>query len=212
MYASPSAPSTRTVEPELWITGWAPPGVTTSFTDDAGTPLEVTLVSTSVAVLSEGFRSLTPAGVAPAASLETDRPHAGSREALRVVVVERHDDVAVVLGDRVGDLRGGDGAEQATALAGADLHVDRVGLELGLDVLGVVLVAHRAGGAGRLDRLDGLLAAAAPADAEATGDEVVAAVAVLDLDHVAGGAESVDLLGQDELHVFSSLPQRPVDV
>ena len=82
---------------------------------------------------------------------------------------------------------------------------------LALISLGVVVVADRARGAGGLDRLDGLLAAAGPADAEATRDEVVAAVAVLDLDDVAGGAEAGDLLGQDELHRLGS-SQRAVDV
>ena len=120
------------------------------------------------------------------------------------------DGLAGDVGERAGDLGGGDRTEQAAAGAGPDLDRNGLGLELGLDLLGVVLVAHGARGAGLLDRLDGLLAAAGPAHGQAAGHEVVAAVAVLDLDHVAGGAEAVDLLGQDELHVDS--PQRPVDV
>ena len=93
------------------------------------------------------------------------------------------------LGERAGDLGGGDGAEQPAALAGLDLDVDRRGLELGLDLVGVVVVADRTGGAGLLDRLDGLLAAAGPADRDAARDEVVTAVAVLDLDHVTGARD-----------------------
>jgi hypothetical protein len=75
----------------------------------------------------------------------------------------------------------------------------------------VAEVANGARGASSLDRLDLLLTATRPAQREAAGDEVVAAVAVLHLDDVAGGTEAGDLLGQDELHVVSSL-QRPVDV
>ena len=56
-----------------------------------------------------------------------------------------------------------------------------------------------------------LLATTGPAQREAARDEVVAAVAVLHLDDVAGGTETGDFLGQDELHVLSS-SQRPVDV
>ena len=82
---------------------------------------------------------------------------------------------------------------------------------LGMGALGGVVVADRARSAGLLDGLDGLLAATGPADRHAARDEVVAAVAVLDLDDVAGGAEAVDLLHEDELHVAISR-QRPVDV
>ena len=86
------------------------------------------------------------------------------------------------------------------------------GLELGLDLLGVVLVARPRASA-RAALIDSMVFSPPRVQrmAEATRDEVVAAVAVLDLDHVAGGAEAVDLLGQDELHVVSS-SQRPVDV
>jgi hypothetical protein len=53
--------------------------------------------------------------------------------------------------------------------------------------------------------------APAPPGGQATRDEVVAAVAVLDLDHVAGRAEAVDFLNQNDLHSLDS-SQRPVDV
>ncbi len=115
------------------------------------------------------------------------------------------------LGQGVGEVGRGDGAEQAAVGAGADLDVDRGGLELGLDLVGVVVVADRAAGASRLDRVDLLLAATGPADRDVARDEVVAAVAVLDLDDVAGRTEAVDLLGEDELHVVDS-SQRPVEV
>ena len=111
----------------------------------------------------------------------------------------------------VGDLADGHRTEQTTTGTGAHLDGDGLGLELGLDLLGVAEVADGARGASSLDRLDLLLATAGPPQREATGDEVVAAVAVLHLDDVAGGTETGDFLGQDELHVVSSL-QRPVDV
>jgi hypothetical protein len=76
----------------------------------------------------------------------------------------------------------------------------------------VAEVADGARGAGRLDGLDGLLAAAGPADRHALGHEVVAAVAVLHLDDVAGATETGDLLGQDELHLLEPPSQRPVEV
>src|SRR5262245_38496276 len=113
--------------------------------------------------------------------------------------------------ERLGDVGDRDGTEQPTALAGADLDLDRRVLERGLEGVGGVLVADRTRGAGLLDRVDGLLGTAGPADRRATRDEVVAAVAVLDLDHVAGSAETGDLLGEDELHRRIS-SQRPVDV
>ena len=58
---------------------------------------------------------------------------------------------------------------------------------------------------------DLLLGALGPRDREALREQVVAAVAVLDLDHVAGGAEAGHLLSQDDLHVGAS-SQRAVVV
>ncbi len=115
------------------------------------------------------------------------------------------------LGDGAGDVVDGDRTEQASALAGAHRHVDRGALQLGLDRLGVVEVAHLAALAGGLDRLDLALAAAGPAHAEATRDEVVAGVPGTDLDDVTRRTEPVDLLSQDELH-RANPSQRAVDV
>ena len=50
------------------------------------------------------------------------------------------------------------------------------------------------------------------ADGEAARDEEVAAVAVLDLDDVTGGAEAGDLVGEDELHRASPSLSAPVEV
>ena len=47
--------------------------------------------------------------------------------------------------------------------------------------------------------LDLLLATAGPRHGEALGDEVVAGVPVLDLDDVAGGTETGDLVREDQL-------------
>ncbi len=82
-------------------------------------------------------------------------------------------------GDRLSDVTDGDGAEETTLLAGPDLELDRTGLELGLDLAGVVGVAQGAGRTSRLDRLDLLLGAAGPTDRVAPRDEVVAGVASL---------------------------------
>src|SRR5262245_11464047 len=87
-----------------------------------------------------------------------------------------------------------DRAEQPTTGAGADLEVHRLRLELRLDLLGVPEIADLADLAGLLDRRDLLLSALGPLDGQASGDEVVAAVAVLDLDHVTGRTEVGDLV------------------
>ena len=89
--------------------------------------------------------------------------------------------------------------------------MERLNLKQLAAAAGGLDVADRASVAGALDRVDLLLATAGPADREAARDEEVAAVAVLDLDDVAGGPEAVDLVGEDELHGVL-LPQRAVDV
>ena len=61
-----------------------------------------------------------------------------------------------------------------------------------------------------LDLHDLLLGALGPGDGGAARDEEVAAVAVGDLDDVAGQAEPGDLTGEDELH--GRPPQRAVEV
>ena len=84
-------------------------------------------------------------------------------------------------------------------------------LQLGLDLAGVAEVADLAGVAGPLDLGDLLLGALGPVDRRAARHQVVAAVAVGDLDDVAGAAEAGDLAGQDELH-RARPPQRAVEV
>src|SRR4029450_6535250 len=56
-----------------------------------------------------------------------------------------------------------------------------------------------------------LLRALGPKDREALREQVVTAVAVLDLDDVAGGAEAPHLLSEGDLHLGAS-PQRAVAV
>ena len=80
--------------------------------------------------------------------VELDRDLVGAE---RLDRVGHHDHAAVDLltarvREGVGDLGGGDGAEEATTLTGTDLDVDLARLELGLDLLGVVLVARGARG------------------------------------------------------------------
>src|ERR687898_614554 len=85
------------------------------------------------------------------------------------------------------------------AEARLDGQFDLVRLELGLEGLHVferVQLASRASG---LDLLDLLLAAARPRHGEALGNQVVACVSALDLDHVAGGAEAGDLVRENNL-------------
>src|SRR5690606_24005440 len=77
---------------------------------------------------------------------------------------------------------GGDGTEQLSALGDAGAHGDREPLDLGPDLGGVLDATDLTGVAGTLDALDLLLVALGPADGLALGQEVVAAVAVLDLD------------------------------
>src|SRR5690606_20346232 len=127
---------------------------------------------------------------------------------VRAGALDRVDDLdaaAVDLGPAgglhgVGDVARGDRAEQAAGLAGAGGQAHLQGAELAGDFLGGADVADLTGGARLADGLDLALGAAGPAHGVAARDEVVAAVAVLDLDDVAGGAEAGDLVGEDELH------------
>src|SRR4029078_12605054 len=104
-------------------------------------------------------------------------------------------------GDDVGD---GHRAEEPTAAARLDRHRDGQGLELGPDLPGVAEVAPLADVARPLERRDLLLGAPGPAHREPARDEVAAAVPVLDLDRVAGRAQTGHLLREDELHVASA--------
>src|SRR5262249_25423634 len=85
---------------------------------------------------------------------------------------------------------GGDRAEEAAAVAGARGQAHGQRLQLAADLLGVAQVADLPGAAGPLDRGDLLLAALGPRDREAARHQVVTAVAVTDLDDVAGRAEA----------------------
>ena len=83
--------------------------------------------------------------------------------------------------------------------------------QLGCDLAGVPEVADLARLAGPTDRVDLLLRAAGGHDRQPARKQVVAAVAVLDLDDVAGRAEIGHVTGEDELHDVPS-PQRAVEV
>src|ERR1700712_5659646 len=74
-------------------------------------------------------------------------------------------------------------------------------LDLGLQLVGVVEVANRLHFTGPTDLVGLALGAAGRDDGEATGQQVVASVAVLDLDGVTGLAQMVDLGGENQLHV-----------
>src|SRR6266487_1098136 len=103
--------------------------------------------------------------------------------------------------DGFGDLGRGDRAVETTARAGAYGNLHRERLETGLHLVGVAQVADLASPAGALDDRDLLFRAAAPRDREPLRKQVVAPVAALDLDNVAGGTETGDLLGEDDLHL-----------
>ena len=77
-------------------------------------------------------------------------------------------------------------------------------LEGRLDFVGVLEVAHLLGLAGAADVVHLLLRAARCDDRQAARKQEVAAVAVFDLDGVAGGTEVVDVGGQNELHCFAN--------
>ena len=101
-------------------------------------------------------------------------------------------------GHGVSDIRGLDGAEQAPAFASLDHEGDRSCLQLCLEVLGLFERGVLACYARSLDRLDLLLSTASPRDGEALGNEVVASEAVLDVNDIAGGTETGDLVSEDE--------------
>ena len=96
----------------------------------------------------------------------------------------------------------GDRSEELAALPGTRRDDDGETLELILDLLGVGRVADLPGIAGALDLRDLLLATRGPRHGQATRDEEVAAVAVLDGDDITGDAEAIDGLGEDDLHLY----------
>ena len=102
--------------------------------------------------------------------------------------------------DRRSDIGGGDGAEEATLLAGLDADGDGLGLEVALEGLGLLERLHRAGLATLGDGVDLLLAALGPGGGEVAAEEEVAGVARLDLDDVTSGTQAADLVGENDLH------------
>src|SRR6185312_3233247 len=110
------------------------------------------------------------------------------------------------LADRRDDGARGDRAEQLARVAGG-LHRERDGAQSrdgGLDLVGVLEVADLLGVAGATDVVGLLLRAAGRDDRQATRQQEVAAVAVLDLDGLADGTEVVYVGSQNELHCFAS--------
>ena len=107
----------------------------------------------------------------------------------------------VALGrQRVGDVLGGDGAEQLAFLAGlarqCERHrAERGGGALGLDPLGLV-----AGRPGAGFPSDPLLVTLGGLEREPSGQEKVARVAGLDPDHLAGFAERLHVFAQDHFN------------
>ena len=99
------------------------------------------------------------------------------------------DGLAQLLLDRVSDRSSGDGAEQAAGVANLAGDLDNGTLEGVAHGASVVdrgdLVAATSSG----DLVDLLLRAGGPLGGEAAGDQVVAGVASLDLDDLAGVAE-----------------------
>src|SRR5690606_32478630 len=111
---------------------------------------------------------------------------------------------------RLDDVLGRHRAEQAAALTRPHRQLDLQPAELLGDLLGGAEVADRPRLAGLADRGDLGLRAAGPADRVPARQQVVAAVAVLDLNHVAGRAEAGDLVGENELHIPETSCQRAV--
>ena len=113
----------------------------------------------------------------------------------------------VALGrQRVGDVLGGDRAEQLALLAGlarqCERHrAERGGGALGLDPLGLV-----AGRPGAGFPSDPLLVTLGGLEREPSGQEKVARVAGLDPDHLAGLAERLHVLAQDHFDHRSTPP------
>src|SRR5258708_10860637 len=101
--------------------------------------------------------------------------------------------------DRRGDVGSRDRPEQPAAAARAGLHRDPEPGQAPSGGRGVINAADLAGRASALDQLDLLLGAAAPAHRQAARHQVVPSVPARDLDHVAGGTQARDLLGEDEL-------------
>src|SRR5690606_1485949 len=100
--------------------------------------------------------------------------------------------------DGLGDLGGGDGAEEPARSTGPSREHDLLGLERVTHGLRVVEARDLARLAGGTDRRDLLLGTLGPRRGQLARHEVVTGVPVLDLDHVTGLAEAGDLVRQDE--------------
>jgi hypothetical protein len=101
--------------------------------------------------------------------------------------------------DGRGDVSGGDAPEQAATLAGASRDANGQAGQLPGHGGRLFLRPHLAGSARPTEGLDLLLGTTGGLDGQAAGQEVVAGVPALDLDGVAGGTETGDLLREDQL-------------
>src|SRR6201993_1444485 len=126
------------------------------------------------------------------------------------VALGQTDDALVEIGsaglfDRGDDVTRGHRTEQLARVARRP-HRQRNGahrLDRRLDFVGVLKVSHLLGVTGATDVLDLLLRAARRDDRQATREQEVATVSVLDLNGVADGTQVVDVGGQNELHCFA---------
>src|SRR5690606_9870822 len=100
--------------------------------------------------------------------------------------------------DGLSDIGSGHGAEQPALLARLGDELDLRRLERGLERLRLLDGGVLTRGTSGLDLLDLLLAATAPRNREALGDEVVAGVPVLDLEHVTSNTEARNLVRQND--------------
>src|SRR6266540_2580165 len=105
------------------------------------------------------------------------------------------------LRDRVDDLRCGDRAEQPAFLAGLGWDHQPERLEMGGHGPGLLEVGDLTVGAAGADALRLADGTRRGEPREVAGQQVVAPVAVGDLDDVPGGADPADLLAEDDLHV-----------
>ena len=110
--------------------------------------------------------------------------------------------------DRLGQVRGGDGAEEAAVRAGGGDDGDDVLGQPGAGLLGLLqgLDGALAAGLGHLVELT--LRALGPRGGQLAGQEVVAGVTVLDLDDVADRAEVGHVVGENELGGHHASDQR----
>src|SRR6478752_3974598 len=143
--------------------------------------------------------------------------HLGVQPNQRLVAADRLDrvrdlDLALVELRAAGGLDGGSDiggrhrAEQATGVTSVGDDLDGLVLEVAPDRLGLLEGVDRTDLAALGDRLDLLLPALGPRGGQATAEQEVAGVAVLDVDDVTGVAEGGHLVGQNDLHLISSFP------